>query len=102
MSAAAESLLHCSFCEKSQHEVKKLIAGPGVYVCDECVGLCNEILDDEGIRTADVGAMDAAGAGVLLAHLTRLTTESDELVAHLRERGVPWDDIAAALTPKES
>ena len=40
-------LLHCNFCGKSQHEVAKLIAGPGVYVCDECVGLCNNILDEE-------------------------------------------------------
>jgi len=36
-----EKLLYCSFCGKSQHEVRKLIAGPSVYVCDECVELCN-------------------------------------------------------------
>lgn len=40
-------LLHCSFCGKSQHEVKKLIAGPSVYICDECVSLCNEIIREE-------------------------------------------------------
>ncbi len=40
-------VLHCSFCGKSQHEVKKLIAGPSVYVCDECVALCNEIIREE-------------------------------------------------------
>ncbi|MCX5817093.1 MAG: ATP-dependent Clp protease ATP-binding subunit ClpX [Proteobacteria bacterium] len=39
--------LHCSFCGKSQDEVKKLIAGPMVYICDECIGLCNEIIQDE-------------------------------------------------------
>ena len=39
--------LHCSFCGKSQDEVKKLIAGPMVYVCDECIELCNEIIQDE-------------------------------------------------------
>lgn len=39
--------LHCSFCGKSQDEVKKLIAGPMVYICDECVGLCNEIIQEE-------------------------------------------------------
>jgi len=39
--------LKCSFCGKSQNQVKKLIAGPGVYVCDECVDLCNEIIDEE-------------------------------------------------------
>ena len=39
--------LYCSFCGKSQHEVKKLIAGPSVFVCDECVSLCNDILHEE-------------------------------------------------------
>jgi len=43
----SEKLLYCSFCGKSQHEVKKLIAGPSVYVCDECVELCNDIILDE-------------------------------------------------------
>ncbi len=42
-----EKLLYCSFCGKSQHEVRKLIAGPSVYVCDECVELCNEIIREE-------------------------------------------------------
>ncbi|MGB3766446.1 MAG: ATP-dependent protease ATP-binding subunit ClpX [Phormidesmis sp.] len=42
-----DSHLKCSFCGKSQEQVRKLIAGPGVYVCDECVDLCNEILDEE-------------------------------------------------------
>jgi ATP-dependent Clp protease ATP-binding subunit ClpX len=42
-----EKLLYCSFCGKSQHEVKKLIAGPSVYVCDECVELCNDIIREE-------------------------------------------------------
>src|SRR6187397_2193257 len=40
-------LLYCSFCGKSQHEVRKLIAGPSVYVCDECVALCNDIINEE-------------------------------------------------------
>jgi len=50
-------LLYCSFCGKSQHEVRKLIAGPSVFVCDECVELCNDIireeLDDGGDKTRD-------------------------------------------------
>jgi len=40
-------LLYCSFCGKSQHEVKKLIAGPSVFICDECVELCNDIISEE-------------------------------------------------------
>ncbi len=46
MSGGSEQLL-CSFCGKSQRQVKKLIAGPGVYICDECIDLCNEIIDEE-------------------------------------------------------
>ena len=42
-----DKLLYCSFCGKSQHEVKKLIAGPSVFICDECIDLCNEIVRDE-------------------------------------------------------
>ncbi len=44
---ASEKLLYCSFCGKSQHEVKKLIAGPSVFICDECIDLCNDIIRDE-------------------------------------------------------
>ncbi len=46
-SPAGEKILYCSFCGKSQHEVKKLIAGPSVFICDECIDLCNEIIRDE-------------------------------------------------------
>ena len=45
--SSSEKTLYCSFCGKSQHEVKKLIAGPSVFICDECIGLCNEIVRDE-------------------------------------------------------
>ena len=44
---SGEKLLYCSFCGKSQHEVKKLIAGPSVFICDECIDLCNDIIRDE-------------------------------------------------------
>ncbi|HEY9728231.1 MAG TPA: ATP-dependent protease ATP-binding subunit ClpX [Chroococcales cyanobacterium] len=47
-----DSHLKCSFCGKSQEQVRKLIAGPGVYICDECVDLCNEILDEELLDTS--------------------------------------------------
>ncbi|WP_445256946.1 ATP-dependent Clp protease ATP-binding subunit ClpX [Nocardioides aurantiacus] len=48
-------LLKCSFCGKSQKQVKKLIAGPGVYICDECIDLCNEIIEEELNETSEVG-----------------------------------------------
>ncbi|MBP6800564.1 MAG: ATP-dependent Clp protease, ATP-binding subunit ClpX [Pseudomonadota bacterium] len=50
---SGEKLLYCSFCGKSQHEVRKLIAGPSVFICDECIELCNDIIRDE--ITADTG-----------------------------------------------
>ena len=52
--SGSEKLLYCSFCGKSQHEVKKLIAGPSVFICDECIELCNDIVRDE--ISADQGS----------------------------------------------
>jgi ATP-dependent Clp protease ATP-binding subunit ClpX len=51
-------LLKCSFCGKSQKQVKKLIAGPGVYICDECIDLCNEIIDEELAEASELGLVD--------------------------------------------
>ena len=47
--SSSEKMLYCSFCGKSQHEVKKLIAGPSVFICDECIDLCNDIIRDEAV-----------------------------------------------------
>lgn len=44
---SAGSALQCSFCGKAQHEVIKIIAGPGVYICDQCVDLCGDIIEEE-------------------------------------------------------
>ena len=46
-SASSDKTLYCSFCGKSQHEVKKLIAGPSVFICDECIDLCTDIIQEE-------------------------------------------------------
>ena len=51
-----EKLLYCSFCGKSQHEVRKLIAGPSVFICDECIDLCNDIIRDEVAADVKTGA----------------------------------------------
>ncbi|MFJ3956796.1 ATP-dependent Clp protease ATP-binding subunit ClpX [Arthrobacter sp. NPDC090010] len=51
-------LLKCSFCGKSQKQVRKLIAGPGVYICDECIELCNEIIEEELSEVKDLGPME--------------------------------------------
>ncbi|MDA8793699.1 ATP-dependent Clp protease ATP-binding subunit ClpX [Bacteriovoracaceae bacterium] len=50
--------LHCSFCGKSQKEVKKLIAGPGVYVCDECIELCNDIIFEDSVKSVAKNIVD--------------------------------------------
>ncbi|EQC48538.1 ClpX C4-type zinc finger protein, partial [Bacteriovorax sp. DB6_IX] len=52
------SSLNCNFCGKSQREVKKLIAGPGVYICDECIELCNEIIFEDSVKSASKAALD--------------------------------------------
>ena len=51
-------LLYCSFCGKSQNEVRKLIAGPSVFICDECVDLCNDIIREEVQESDDAEASD--------------------------------------------
>ena len=58
MSKETESnKLNCSFCGKSQDEVKKLIAGPSVYICNECVDLCNDIIEEE-IKGNEINSFD--------------------------------------------
>ncbi len=54
MTTKDNNVLRCSFCGKNQKEVKKLIAGPGVYICDECIDLCNDIIDEEKSRETTV------------------------------------------------
>jgi ATP-dependent Clp protease ATP-binding subunit ClpX len=56
---SGDKLLYCSFCGKSQHEVKKLIAGPSVFICDECIDLCNDIVRDE--IAGDVAEKEGGG-----------------------------------------
>jgi ATP-dependent Clp protease ATP-binding subunit ClpX len=60
--AKFDAHLKCSFCGKSQDQVRKLIAGPGVYICDECIDLCNEILDEELVEGQGHGGRPAAEA----------------------------------------
>ncbi len=68
--SSAEKTLYCSFCGKSQHEVKKLIAGPSVFVCDECIDLCNEIIRDElPPSTETVGKSDLPTPADIKANL---------------------------------
>jgi ATP-dependent Clp protease ATP-binding subunit ClpX len=70
-SASSEKTLYCTFCGKSQHEVKKLIAGPSVFICDECIDLCNEIIRDElpGLEAAKEKGSDLPTPAEIKANL---------------------------------
>lgn len=72
-----DKVFHCSFCGKSQHEVRKLIAGPSVYVCDECVALCNDIINEE---TGEDKAASPADAMPKLPAPTEIFKTLDEYV----------------------
>jgi hypothetical protein len=112
--------LSCSFCAKSQSDVVKLVAGPGVYICNECVDLCTQIiaaeLDLKGRRAGDAApstkshvpptlkAWEALSDEDLLAEMVRAHAAHrnvDRAVAHhvaaLRARGVSWARIGEAL-----
>jgi hypothetical protein len=83
--AAAKQTLYCSFCGKSQHEVTALIAGPAVFICDECTGLCNEVLEDKeilGLLKAD----EERGDRAFSAAFAEVRAKSVEDLASLVER----------------
>ena len=69
--ASSEKALYCSFCGKSQHEVKKLIAGPSVFICDECIDLCNDIIRDElpGLESVKASGDDVPTPAQLKSNL---------------------------------
>ena len=118
--AVASEVMSCSFCGKSQHVVSKLIAGPAVFICNECVGLCLEILDEElnigevvdkiaKTRTASseppqIKDPDGLSDDELLAEVVRIHRSHEnvdrtvaEVVQKLRTRGLSWSRIGEAL-----
>ena len=68
----SKSTLYCSFCGKSQHEVRKLIAGPTVFICDECVELCNDIIREE--TKAGIAGQEGRRRAHPARHLRRRST----------------------------
>lgn len=84
-------LPHCSFCRKSQRDVRTLIAGPGVMICDECVGICNDIV----VESAKDSAGPMAGT-VLVCGLCRMPAALDESLA-IPDRGIVCAGCAAAI-----
>ena len=94
MSKHDDSRLKCSFCGKTQDQVKKLIAGPEVYICDECVELCNEILDEEFFEGKDKEAKDEKGEKVE----EKAIPKPAEIKAHLDQHIVGQDDAKKVLS----
>jgi hypothetical protein len=100
--AAQLGTLCCSFCTKDKDSVAKLVAGPGVYICDECVDLCTQVLAMETMPV--VGAWHERPDDELLSSLARVQTVAPQIdaamhdyVSILRDRGVSWTRIGAAL-----
>ncbi len=73
-----EELLNCSFCGKSQNDVKKLIAGPGVYVCNECIDICNEIINDDEQAENSTARTNLPKPQDIKAHLDEYVIGQDE------------------------
>lgn len=115
---ASRAGISCSFCGKSPGDVQKLVAGPGVYICDECVELCNHIITEELGRKATRAAPATSDPQVppalkawegladedLLAEMVRAHAAHENVeravalhVAALRARGVTWARIGEAL-----
>ena len=100
-----QTATRCSFCGKASHDVAKLIAGPGVYICNECVGLCTQILEETRAKQpASVDWASTLDDEQLLTHLgnvAKARAQVDEsvqfLVESLRGRGVTWAQIGSAL-----
>jgi len=95
-------MLYCSFCRKSDEQLKKLIAGPAVFICDDCIELCNRILDGKPVPAFP--GLDALKTEDLLktlvpaAHQLRKTEDVlRQHVATLRKREVTWTRIGEAL-----
>jgi ClpX C4-type zinc finger protein len=96
----APSVMRCSFCGKPSDRVKKLVAGPGVYICDECVALCSQIVAEEGTREPVVPRVRDDDPEMLLTQLRQAQTVFDVLgpnVQKLRKQNVSWARIGDAL-----
>ena len=117
---ASTEALSCSFCAKSQFDVSKLVAGPGVFICNECIDLCNQVVMEEAARKGGpagdavqsakspvppiLKALEGLSDDDLLAEMVRAHAAHQNVdrgvglhVAALRERGVSWARIGEAL-----
>jgi hypothetical protein len=106
VTSAPDTIVSCTFCGKPSTEVAKIIAGPGVYICNECVQLCSDILKEELSKSrVEPGAWEEAMTDEQILDLlpkiaaTGTQTEASlrRLVLLLRGRGITWARIGAAL-----
>ena len=104
--AAAALHMRCSFCGKGKEHVRKLVAGPGVYICDQCIGLCNQVLAEEGVSHPVMYPPKPSGddADTLMTHLRTAGVQMHQVDAHLRstvaalrQQNVSWARIGEAL-----
>jgi len=96
----------CSFCGKANTEVTRLVAGPGVHICNECIALADSILEEYGVQPsqARLPMWEALTDEQMLDHIPRVAAVADQVeenlrtwVQELRRRGVTWTRIGAAL-----
>jgi hypothetical protein len=98
-------VIACSFCRKSKDQVGKLIAGPGVYICNECVGLCDEILRSGMSNPQNLAAWEmTSDVGDVLATLPKVAAAGAQVeenltgwVSRARQLGATWATIGEAL-----
>jgi hypothetical protein len=103
---AVSTTTRCSFCAKEEEQVAKMVAGPGVYICNECVELCVQIFDGakESGKDAEIPYWQAMSDQQMLDHLPRVASVATQVednlrvwVQRLRERNVSWARIGEAL-----
>ena len=106
MSAVTEQpvIAACSFCLKPNTEVRRLVAGPGVFICDACVALCAQLVDGPPVSPAQLAAWDAASLDEVLASLPRIAAAGAQAEQYLagwvhraRALGATWARIGEAL-----
>jgi hypothetical protein len=98
--------IRCSFCGKSSSEVSKMVAGPGVHICNECVGLAGSIIEEYRDKPADarLPGWGSLTDEEMLSHIPRVAAVAGQVegnlrswIQELRRRGVTWTRIGAAL-----
>ena len=106
MSTAVTAPTQCSFCLKEDQEVERIVAGPGVFICNECVALCEEILASvpTGGHAPEIPYWESMDEERLLAQLPRMAAVARQLddqlhlwVGRARGRGVSWSRVGQAL-----